>query len=49
MKKLQFFSTRPDTIFGASFLAISPQHKLAIDLAKENIEMTEFFLRNAKR
>ncbi len=41
-EKLTIFSTRPDTIFGASFLAISPQHKLAIDLAKENIEISNF-------
>ena len=41
-EKLTIFSTRPDTIFGASFLAISPQHKLAIDLAKEDIEISNF-------
>ena len=41
-EKLTIFSTRPDTIFGASFLAISPQHKLAINLAKENIEISNF-------
>ena len=41
-EKLTIFSTRPDTIFGASFLAISPQHKLAIDLAKENMEISNF-------
>jgi len=41
-EKLTIFSTRPDTIFGASFLAISPQHKLAIDLAEENMEISNF-------
>ena len=30
------FSTRPDTIFGVSFLAISPNHPLAIKIAKDN-------------
>ena len=32
---LTTFSTRPDTIFGVSFLAISPNHPLAIDLSKD--------------
>ena len=32
---LTIFSTRPDTIFGASFLAISPQHEIAINLGKK--------------
>ena len=31
---LTTFSTRPDTIFGVSFLAISPNHPLAVNLAK---------------
>ena len=39
---LTTFSTRPDTIFGVSFLAISPNHSLAINLAKSNKEIFEF-------
>ena len=39
---LTTFSTRPDTIFGVSFLAISPNHPLAVNLAKSNKEIYEF-------
>ncbi len=39
---LTCFSTRPDTIFGVSFLAISPNHSLAVKLAKENKKIHEF-------
>ena len=33
--KVTVFSTRPDTLFGASFLAISPEHKL-VNILKNN-------------
>jgi leucyl-tRNA synthetase len=36
------FTTRPDTIFGASFAAVSPDHPLAQRLAQENPEAAEF-------
>ena len=36
------FSTRPDTIFGVSFLAISPNHPLAIKIAKDNEKISKF-------
>lgn len=41
-KQLEVFTTRPDTIFGASFCAISPDHPLATELTKESIELKEF-------
>lgn len=39
---LQVFSTRPDTLFGASFLAISPHHPLAETLAGNSPSLREF-------
>ncbi len=39
---ISVYTTRADTIFGASFLAISPNHHLAIELAKNNLELQQF-------
>ena len=36
------FSTRPDTIFGVSFLAISPNHPLAIKISEDNEKISNF-------
>ena len=41
-KKIEVFTTRPDTLFGASFIAISANHALAKELAENNKELTEF-------
>ena len=35
-KKIKVFTTRPDTIFGASFLALSIDHPLSKDFLKIN-------------
>ncbi|MGE5515503.1 MAG: leucine--tRNA ligase [Bacteroidota bacterium] len=40
--KLEIFTTRPDTLFGAAFLAISPNHPLAAELAQGNAVLTDF-------
>ncbi|MBP2311589.1 leucine--tRNA ligase [Azospirillum soli] len=40
--KLEVFTTRPDTLFGASFAAISPNHPLAAELASGNPALAEF-------
>ena len=39
---IKVFTTRPDTLFGASFVAISPQHPIAKELAKDNSEIKNF-------
>ncbi|WP_037498699.1 leucine--tRNA ligase [Sphingomonas jaspsi] len=39
---IEVFTTRPDTIFGASFVAISPGHPIAEALAAERPEVADF-------
>ncbi|MBE1237572.1 leucine--tRNA ligase [Phaeovibrio sulfidiphilus] len=39
---IDVFTTRPDTLFGASFCAISANHPLAEDLARTNPSVREF-------
>lgn len=41
-EKITVFTTRPDTIFGATFLAIAPEHPLALTAAKTNDKIAEF-------
>ena len=40
--KLEVFTTRPDTIFGATFIAISPQHPLAKKIAEKDPKASNF-------
>jgi leucyl-tRNA synthetase len=39
---LDVYTTRPDTIFGASFMAISANHPLAQEAAQDNPKLAEF-------
>jgi leucyl-tRNA synthetase len=39
---IEIFTTRPDTLFGSTFLAISPQHPLAHYAAKRNLPVKKF-------
>ncbi len=39
---LEVFSTRPDTIFGASFAAIAADHPIALELAKADANLAAF-------
>ncbi len=39
---LDVFSTRPETLFGATFLAISPDHPLAKEIAATNSSVKQF-------
>ena len=39
---LEVYTTRPDTIFGASFCAIAADHPLSLELAETNPELADF-------
>src|SRR5476651_2345560 len=40
--ELEVFTTRPDTLFGAKFMALAPDHPLAGAAAKKNPQLAEF-------
>ncbi|NEU98690.1 leucine--tRNA ligase [Bradyrhizobium uaiense] len=40
--ELRIFTTRPDTLFGAKFMAISADHPLAVAAAAKNPKLAEF-------
>ena len=42
------YSTRPDTMRGASFIAISPEHPLSRELAEDNAELADFIAETRK-
>jgi leucyl-tRNA synthetase len=39
---LEVFTTRPDTLFGAAFAAIAPNHPLAAEIAANNKPLSDF-------
>ncbi|HYD19448.1 MAG TPA: leucine--tRNA ligase [Patescibacteria group bacterium] len=41
-KTLEIFTTRPDTLFGASFVAISPDHPIAAALSEKDKGVADF-------
>lgn len=42
IKELKIFSTRIDTIYGATFMVIAPEHPLARELSKTNYEIAKY-------
>ncbi len=47
-KELEVFTTRPDTLFGATFMVIAPEHELALEMSKKNEEI-EDYIKNARK
>ena len=45
---VKIFTTRPDTLFGASFIALSPDHLIVKQLAKNNFGIEDFLAQCAK-
>ncbi len=41
-ESLRVFTTRPDTLYGASFLALAPDHPLTRQIAKDRPEIADF-------
>jgi leucyl-tRNA synthetase len=40
--KLKVFTTRPDTLYGATYVAVAPEHALATEAAESNAALAEF-------
>jgi leucyl-tRNA synthetase len=45
IRDIEVYTTRPDTIFGASFVAVSPDHPLAAAYAEKSEEVAAFIAR----
>ena len=49
-RKLEIFTTRPDTIFGVTFMVIAPEHEWVMDLTtEENKQAVEEYLEMTKK
>ena len=49
-EKLEIFTTRPDTIFGATFMVIAPEHPMLCELTKpENGEAVKAYVSETKK
>jgi len=48
IRGIEIFTTRPDTLFGASFIALSPDHPLTLDMEQVNPKITDFRKQCAK-
>ncbi|WP_308389137.1 leucine--tRNA ligase [Acidithiobacillus sp. AMEEHan] len=42
---IKVFSTRPDTLFGATYLAVAPEHPLALEVAEKDPQVAAFIER----
>ncbi len=45
---ISVFTTRPDTLYGVSYMAVAPEHPLALQAAANNSELAEFLSQCSK-
>jgi len=45
---IRIFTTRPDTLFGVSYMAVAPEHPLALQAAATNSELAAFLTQCSK-
>lgn len=48
LRKLSVYTTRPDTLMGVTYVAVAPQHPLATQAAKSNVQLAEFIESESK-
>lgn len=48
-ESLEVFTTRPDTLYGATFMVIAPEHKIALELAQNNEEIKKYLTETRKK
>src|SRR5208282_4475196 len=48
-RELEVFTTRPDTLFGAKFMAVAPDHTIALAAATKNEEVAKFIGETLRR
>lgn len=46
---LRIFTTRPDTLFGATFMVVAPEHPMSVKLAKADKKIAEYVSETAAR
>ncbi len=46
--QISIYTTRPDTLYGVSYMAVAPEHPLALQAAENNPEMATFLQQCAK-
>ncbi len=48
-ESLEVFTTRPDTLPGATFMVVAPEHKISLEMAKRNEEINRYIAKSRKK